>query len=161
MAHYEEGQIEFAILSLVQDPLHRLISELATNVRRVAALSARLDAMRPDWHDFTATTDNGEIVSLPNAPDLAYGLTQELLDDAELSDVITQISSSQDVSDVVERRSELITLQAKLRMSIREEMQSDLTDEERATARSQDYGAMMQKMMRKVIMKKAARNFRS
>ncbi len=156
MAQYEEGQIEFAILSLVRDPLIRLIPAWAENVKGVAALSAKLDAIKSDWRDFTAPVTNGESAGHLNAPDPGFGLTQELFDHTSIPEEVVNLCNLEVVTDIVEHRQELITAEAELRMSIREEMQADQTDEERATARSRDYGAMIQKVLRKVRTKKAA-----
>jgi len=158
MAQYEEGQIEFAILSLVQDPLLRLIPTLAENAKSVAALSARLDSLEPDWQDFTTSPANGETTGLPDAPNPCYGLTQGILDHATLPQEAVKLCGSDVVQGIVEHRQRLITAQAELRMSISEELESDQTDEEKANARSRDYGARMQNVVRQVRAKKALSN---
>lgn len=158
MAQYEEGQIEFAILSLVRDPLLELIPALGGNMKAVAMLSARLDALKPDWHEFSMSTSttNGESDGLANAPNLVYGITQEVLDEARLPEEVLVLCASDVVMDIDAHRQRLITTQAELRMSIREELQSDQTDEDRATARSRDYGAGLQNFVRMVRTKRAA-----
>lgn len=153
MAQYEEGQIEFAILSLVRDPLLETIPALAKNVKAINALSIRLDIVKPGWKDFVDSSTNGEIAgtdSLIGNTNLAYGLTQEMLDQAEPSQAVMALCLSDIASDILGHREQLVTTQAGLRMSIREEMQSNQSDEERAAARTCDYGARMQRFVRKM-----------
>ena len=153
MAQYEEGQIEFAILSLVRDPLLEMIPALAENVKAINALSTRLDVIKPGWKDFIDSSTNSQIAGNDNSisnPNLAYGLTQEMLDQAEPSQAVMDLCHSDVASDILGHREQLITTQAGLRMSIREEIQSNQSDEDRAASRTCDYGARMQKFVRKM-----------
>ena len=157
MAQYEEGQIEFAILSLVRDPLLEMIPALAKNVKAINALSTRLDTVSPGWKGSIDSSINGETAGtggLISNPNLAYGLTQEMLDQAEPSQAVMDICHGDFASDILRHREQLVATQADLRMSIKEEMQSNQSDEERAAARTCDYGAMMQNFVRKMTVKK-------
>ena len=157
MAQYEEGQIEFAILSLVRDPLLELIPALAENVKAINALSTRLDIVKPGWEAFTDSLTDGELAgtdSLINNPNLAYGLTQEMLEQAEPSQAVMDLCHGDIASDILGHREQLIAAQANIRMSIREEIQSNQSDEERAASRTCDYGARMQNFVRKMRVKK-------
>lgn len=157
MAQYEEGQIEFAILSLVQDPLSNLVPALAENVKSITALSARLDFVKPDWQDFMTSSSNGHAVTsedVLSGVDLNYSLTQEDLNRAKLPEKVVDLCLSDVAQDIIAHRQQLITAQAALRMSIKEELQMNVSDEERAAARSCDYGAMMQSFVRKLKAKK-------
>ena len=153
MAQYEEGHIEFAILSLVQDPLLEMIPALAENVKSINALSDRLDFIKPGWKDFVDSLGNDEIMGTNDlicSPNLAYGLTQEMLDKTTPSQTMIDLCDSNVVSEILEQREQLSTKQASLRMSIRDEIQSNQSDEERAAARTCDYGARMQNFVRKM-----------
>ena len=157
MAQYEEGQIEFAILSLVRDPLLEMIPALAKNVKAINALSTRLDTVEPGWKGSIDSSTNGETAGtggLISNPNLAYGLTQEMLDQAEPSQAVMDICHGDFASDILRHREQLVATQADLRMSIKEEMQSNQSDEERAAARTCDYGARMQNFVRKMTAKK-------
>lgn len=161
MAQYEEGQIEFAILSLVRDPLLEMIPALAENVKAIDALSARLDIVKPGWEDFIDSSTHGATAGADGLiikPNLAYGLTQELLNQAEASQVVMDLCHGDVASDILEHREQLITTQASLRMSIREEIQSNQSDEERAASRTCDYGARMQTFVRNMRVKKQSLN---
>lgn len=157
MAQYEEGHIEFAILSLVRDPLLEMIPALAENVNAINVMSNRLDAIKPGWKDLIDFPTNGEVAgknSLISDPNLAYGLTQDILDRAGPSQAVINLCHSDVASDILAHREQLITVQVDLRMSIKEEMQSNKSDEERAAARTCDYGARMQNFVRKMRVKK-------
>ena len=153
MGQYEEGQIEFAILSLIRDPLLEMVPALAENVRAMDALSTRLDIVEPGWKDFV---DHENVVTggLITSPNLAYGLTQEMLNQAEVSHAVDLLCHCDVASDILGHRERLIDTQMGLRMSIREEIQANQSDEERAAARTCDYGAMMQNFVRKMRDKK-------
>ena len=155
MAHFEE--IGFAILSLVRNPLLDLISTLAVSAKSILELSTRLDVIEPGWRDFmllSADSDVYDMHGVLTASDLSYGLTQEHLDQAELPETTLQYLRSHSTSDIVAHRLELISAQAGLRVSIRDEQQSNQSDEERAMARTCDYGARVQNLVRKVRFRK-------
>ena len=156
MAQYEEGQIEFAILSLVRDPLHEMTSSLAENVKAINALSARLDIVKPEWQDTCEPQANSEVAgtnSLIRESSLAHGLTQDMLDRAALRQAVVDLCHGSVASDMLRHREQLIAMQADLRMSIREEIQSNQSDEEKAAARASDFGARMQNFVRKMRLK--------
>ncbi|CAF9924815.1 hypothetical protein IMSHALPRED_006311 [Imshaugia aleurites] len=153
MARYEEGQIEFAILSLVRDPLLKMVPALARNVKAINALSTRLDIIKPGWRsylDFSTNGENAGAGSLIDNPNLAYGLTQEMLDQVEPSQAVMDLCHGDVASDILGHREQLVATQVGLRMSIKDEIQSNQSDEERASARTCDYGARMQNFVRRV-----------
>ena len=157
MAQYEEGQIEFAILSLVRDPLLDMVPALAKNVKAISALSSRLDVIKPGWEDFVDSSIKNEIVGRNNLSvnaSFTYGITQRMLDQAQPSQVVIDLCHGNTISEILAHYGQLITAQVGLRMSIREEMQSNQSDEERAAARTCDYGARMQNFVRKMKVKR-------
>ena len=159
MAQYEEGQIEFAILSLVRDPLLEMIPALAKNVKAISTLSSRLDVIKPGWEDFFDSSIKNDIVgrnSLSIDASFTYGITQRMLDQAQPSQAVTDLCHGNKVPDILAHYEQLSTAQVGLRMSIREEMQSNQSDEERAAARRCDYGARMQNFVRKMKVKRQA-----
>ena len=159
MAQYEEGQIEFAILSLVRDPLLDMIPALAKNVKAISALSSRLDVIKPGWEDFFDSSMKNEIIgrdTLSVDAGFTYGITQRMLDQAQPSQAVIDLCHGNKVPKILAHYGQLITAQVDLRMSIREEMQSNQSDEERAAARTCDYGARMQNFVRKMKVKRQA-----
>lgn len=147
MAEYEEGQIEFAILSLVRDPLLDLLPTLAENLKISQEISTRLNNLRPDWKNFVSAAANGE--SLPQEatlvePDRGYGLTPDAIGKAIVPEGVQQRLNKESVGDLVAFRQELMTAQAGIRTSIKEEQQSGRSDDEWAASRRHDYGPVVQ-----------------
>ncbi|KAL9129735.1 MAG: hypothetical protein Q9217_001893 [Psora testacea] len=154
MAQYDGEQIEFAILSLIKDPLLKLLPALATSIKSIAALSSRLNEVKPNWRESTVPSGHGEdtyTFDTVMATDASYGLEQQHIDTTTLSDpTLMALLSSQNASGIMAFRQKLITEQVALRIDIREEHQSAENDERRAQARSRDFGARMQNFARKV-----------
>ena len=143
MAEYEEGQIEFSILSLVKAPLAGLVLDLAQNVKSLIALlhpertfenSSNL-AINPAHVEFRSGSD------LPICmPDPAFGLTQDMIDRAILPPGIQTAIQSRDLSVITQLWHDLTIAQASLKASIGEEQLSKQSDQERAESRRWDYG---------------------
>lgn len=150
MAQYEDGQIEFAILSLVREPLLHLIPSLAVNVKSIVTLSKRLDEVKPDWKDFTSSSANGGDVLTTEyltSPDPEYELKQEVIDQAALPVSVEEVLQSNVVTDIVACLQEQVTAQARLRASIRLEQESRKSDNERAGSRRHDQGPLLRKLV--------------
>ncbi|KAL9026786.1 MAG: hypothetical protein Q9180_007425, partial [Flavoplaca navasiana] len=88
MAQYEDGQIEFAILSLVREPLTKLVDALAENVKSITSIRRRLQEMESDRAGLQPDSTGGnelEEQSLILGPCEKYRLSQEAIDHAVLS----------------------------------------------------------------------------
>jgi ubiquitin carboxyl-terminal hydrolase L5 len=147
MAQYEDGRIEFAILSLVKDPLIGLRTELALNVKSLSTVSTRLDELAPDWRTFSMFMSE-EIGEFSDAtlvgPSVDYSLSEADIFNATLpSDVGIKLAVDT-VWDILRYRSALASVQARLRTSIREEEESHHRDEEKVRERRHDYGPAIQ-----------------
>lgn len=150
MAEYEEGQIEFAILSLVKDPLVGHVAALAVNVKSIIALERRLDNIASDWKSFVAdsTLSEGALTNyILYNPDPGYELCQATLEQAAILPSIEGALQSDLASEIIARRQELVTEQASLRLAIKEEQQSQRSDEERAASRRHDHGPLVGKLL--------------
>ncbi|MCJ1390841.1 hypothetical protein MMC18_003702 [Xylographa bjoerkii] len=145
MAEYEDGQIEFAILGLVKDPLINLVHELASNVKGIQALETHLDEANPNWRSFTACTSI-ETEGVPEntlfGPDLHFQIDEATIESAVLLPEVQHKLSSGSTSDadIIGIRKKLAFEQTNLRVAIKEEQASDHHDEDRAAARRHDYG---------------------
>ncbi len=150
MAQYEEGQIEFGLLSLVKDPIIDYRTRLAENIKTLQMIEARLDSSLPDWK--TYTTDYGGDGTPADAQTLRqasvlYGITSQLLDE-----VRPQLPPECDVEDqatkLIEMRGAVIDAQGALKAAIKEEEESARTDAEKASDRRSDYGPAIQAWLR-------------
>lgn len=159
MAQYEESRMEFAILSLVKDPVINLLSDLAGNVLDIRAVQSQLEEIKPDWRSFIyeGITDSKETQpALVTGPDAGLGLTDAHLSKSQaIQDNQFQLPLAS-AEDGLTKRKKLITAQQDLKMAIQEEVQSRHLEQEKANARSRDFGAKMQKFARKVQAKKVA-----
>ena len=148
MSEYEEGQIEFAILSLVRDPLLDLLPALATNVRGIQALAAHLEGINSDNENGDSAghqegpLDNDTLTG----PDLTIGLTQDAIEQARAPPSIESALGSHAVSTIRLCQQELFVAQTRLRALIRDECEAKHADEEKANARRHDYGPLALKL---------------
>lgn len=140
MARYEEGQIEFSILSLVREPLSELTLSLAQNVKSLNLLSERLDVLQADGKDFAANGKGQPADLTVVGPEPELGLTQQMIDQSSYLSFVEESISSDVPSVLIELQQKLLTAQAGLRASIKEEQQAIFSDQERATSRRFDYG---------------------
>ena len=151
MAEYEEGQIEFAILSLVKDPLLELRVSLASNVKAIQLASARLDELQEDWREFTLSQNarsEGVFDKAIVETDGTFDLTQEMIDNGILPENFERVLLSDTVDDLVSSYQELVTAQVGVRRAIKEELKSNRLDEAKAVSRRFDYGPLLQTWIR-------------
>ena len=152
MEDYGDGQIEFAVLSLVKDPLLDLVPRLAANVKSLQAISARLDQVRPDWQDFII--EDGEEArwiydGRITGPHEAYNLTVELIETAVLPEAMRHmLLDGSRTADLITCLQGLVKLQRDLRKSIKTEIDSNRRDEGRAAGRRHDYSPLIQSWIR-------------
>ncbi len=150
MAEYEGGQIEFAILSLVRDPLISHVAALAVNIKSIIALERRLDYVKPDWRNSVAnyTMSEGALTNgILTSPDPEYELCQAMLDQVAILPSIEGALQCEAVSEIIVDRQQLVAEQAHLRLAIKEEQQSQRSDEERAASRRHDHGPLVRKLL--------------
>ncbi|KAL8711118.1 MAG: hypothetical protein Q9220_004499 [cf. Caloplaca sp. 1 TL-2023] len=145
MAQYEDGQVEFAVLSLVKEPLTAAVAALAENVKGIIALSRRLDQIAckggtevSDWTDNSDQALRGII----RGPSKQYCLDQKAIEEATLVPAFERQLSSDKLSDLLTIRQELVTAQASLRTVIKDEARAVSADYERATNRRNDRGLL-------------------
>ena len=145
MAEYEEGQIEFSILSLVRDPLLDLILKLAENVKSLIVVALYLEgaASRNALED---DRRGCEVEGTLTSADSTYGLKSEAIDQANVSSKVDLAMQSRVLSDVLDCRRELLHSQATLRASIRDEYEAKHMEDQKANARRYDYGPLALKL---------------
>ena len=150
IAQYEEGQIEFAIMSLVKDPLIGFSEELAQNVRDLTVLSTR----RPCPRLVTKPGDSQDPGGGPQGfddevvlgPHERYGLSQSTIDASEASAEILEIAESG--ADAVRQTAlaRLIAEQGRLRIVILEEVEARTLERKRVECRQHDFSPLVRKV---------------
>ncbi|KAL8837371.1 MAG: hypothetical protein Q9170_002542 [Blastenia crenularia] len=145
MAQYEEGQIEFAIMGLVREPLTDLVAALAENVRSLISLEEGLSHTQADWKvflpEFMDDKDAANHATIMG-PCQQYRLDQENIDQAVLPSELEARLASDNVGELLVARQELVTAQAGLRATIGDESKAMQTDNERAASRRNDKGLL-------------------
>ncbi|KAL8656222.1 MAG: hypothetical protein Q9226_002735 [Calogaya cf. arnoldii] len=142
MAQYEDGQIEFAILSLVKEPLIKLVADLAENVNSLCSIRQRLLRIHSD-REPNLTVRNGVVEQdLVLGPSEQYRLSQEAIDEAALSPEHEKLLKSDDVVAISAVVQQLATAQTSIRASIRDEIKAIQADDDRAASRRNDKGLL-------------------
>lgn len=147
MAEYEEGQIEFGLLGVVQDPLVDHQKQLASDIKGMQAISTRLDAVLPDWRSAmtvdgsngNAAFQNGDVSALHQS----CGVTNEMLDSAVVLQSVEEKLNDNCPETLMKLWRENEVNQKSVRNLIRDEQSSNREDEQRAWERRQDYGPMI------------------
>lgn len=149
MAEYEEGRIEFSILSLSKDPLVDSIDQLAINVRSLVMVNQRLSALN---HDLGLCGEHGFADPLPEntllGPDASYALTREAIDEARIPEARLEQYRSCGPPELFQHREQLSAAQGALRAAIRDEQQSNQADDDYAAGRRYDYGPAIRAWVR-------------
>jgi ubiquitin carboxyl-terminal hydrolase L5 len=137
MAEYEEDQIEFSILSLVQDPIVEHIGELALNVKRLIKLKELLTGNQDVIQ--VAGQHGANLDDIMSGPALAFGLTQEDIDLAKIPDEQEERYRTYSLERLALEQRNLCASQHAIKASIQEELQSRQRDDDYAAGRRHDY----------------------
>ncbi|THC89269.1 hypothetical protein EYZ11_011289 [Aspergillus tanneri] len=135
MEEYEEGQIEFSILSLTQDPLPNLIGG-----------------------SISESTFAEQLQEAIIGPDESYGLTRERIDQSEIPTACEEEYGTLSNEDLLQHRQHLVAQQQSLRITIREEQQSLQADDDYAAGRRYDYGPAVRAWVRSLARKRIIEN---
>lgn len=153
MEEYEEGQIEFSILSLAKDPLVDLVDRLAINVRTLDSVTRRLVSAQQGESD--SGTESAELLrGAIRGPDETFGLTTERIDQAKVHAELEAKYNACSLQDLAEYQQRLATEQQLLRVAIREEQQSLQADDDYVAGRRYDYGPAVRAWMYSLARKK-------
>ncbi|EEQ35546.1 ubiquitin carboxyl-terminal hydrolase [Microsporum canis CBS 113480] len=139
MAEYEEGEIEFSILSLSKDPMIGYLAGLASNVKALQEINRHLAELGE-----TGEADHEDAVL--NGPDELYGLTAPMLELALVPELATAKGSNRayDRAALLSERQALVQQQALLRAQVRDEQQNRQSELDYANSRRHDYGPAVQ-----------------
>lgn len=150
MAQYEDGDIEFAILSLVKEPMSNLVASLAENVKSIGSIRQRL-VLIPDEQKGLQPVST-EVSSLEEhdivlGPCKQYELSQEALDRAILSPQLEKQLESGQIPDLIKVQQQLVEAQIKIKASIRDEAKAIQADNDKAARRRNDRGLMAKSLL--------------
>ena len=157
MAKGEEGQIEFAVLCVVKEPLPGLVLKLAQNAKSLSAVSEHLDNLKVDLKSpisletIKDTLSSAECILVP---DLSYGITQEIFDQAVVPQWVERSLLENDAVPTMQLIERLLTMQTNLRLAVKEEQQLIQSEQERAINRQHDYGPSVHYILQLLARKK-------
>ena len=158
MINDDSELIEFAILSLIKDPLINLSEEFVSNVQSIRAIDERLDTVNPDWRLFPTTITNGSDSVMEDTiigPDTTSDLDKDRFENTGVSEDTYKKLSSNSVTDLLDFRQSFVTAQACLSLSIMEERRCNAEDEDRAASRRHDYGPAIKTWLRFLVQRDA------
>ena len=144
MAEYEEDQIEFAVLSLVKDPLLNLSSDLAAIFKSVSATVSRLDDISPSWMDELSTSPEHETLKkgLAARPAAEDELDRVSIEQASIFNETQEALQTRDTANLIAELQRLFECQSRLLWSIKDERDANRVEEERAASRRNDEGQL-------------------
>ena len=159
MAQYAEEQIEFAVLSLVKDPVLGLRDALALNIKSIIALDSKLNQVAPGWRD--SEGHSGQETSMLDhisGGDESYGVRQDDIDKGSLLDSeAAKTIANEDIQGMEGVRQSLISDQVGLRSACMDEVCLAVEDDKRVAARCRDLGSRIQRFSRLVKRKESGR----
>ncbi|KAK7529871.1 ubiquitin carboxyl-terminal hydrolase [Phyllosticta citribraziliensis] len=148
MAQYEEGDIEFGLLSLVKDPRIELKQQLVQNIKSIQMCEERLTQIKPTWREFAMAGDSSE-ENLIVGPSSDYSIGAHDIRIATIPPSFEKrVKADDDPTTLIDARQKLVTEQAGLRAALRDEEQVAAADREKAESRRYDYGPFVQTWLR-------------
>lgn len=148
MAQYEQGQIEFSLMAVVQDPIIQARQELARNIRSLQAVETRLDQVNPDWKLFThQANEEGPGSEVLTAMSIDYGVSEADIQSASMSGSLLSTPVDGDLEKMISERTELVVMQVGCRAAVRDEMLASSADATKARLRRHDYTPFLTEWM--------------
>ena len=150
MAEYEEGQTDFALMSLVKDPLPQYQLELADNMNCIDLVNKRLERQTSETK--TSIEADG-LRSITNSSSLAlYGVSEADIRKSVISPEFEErLRLASSASQFNQLKEDLEKTQSSLRSAIIDEMQACSTDKEKASHRRHDYGPLIETWLEMLI----------
>jgi ubiquitin carboxyl-terminal hydrolase L5 len=144
MAQYEEGQIQFSLMAVVQDPVIEDRRILAQNVLSLQKIELRLNETSQDWCSYTSLDSEDGVVFGASEE---YGLTDEMIAKVTISENLIQQLRSSCPESLLKVRQELVTNQAGCRAQVRDSQQAEMMDARESMHRRHDYGSFVKAWM--------------
>ncbi|PLB51747.1 cysteine proteinase [Aspergillus steynii IBT 23096] len=157
MEEYEEGQIEFSILSLAKDPLLDLVDRLALNVRQLESVNRGLVSSEQGGSHLESASANC-LQQTVLGPDETFGLPRERIDQAKMPSELEDEYDTCSFQDLAEHQRQLVAEQQLLRTAIREEQQSLQAEDDHVAGRRYDYGPAVRAWTRSLARKRVIEN---
>ena len=143
ITRYEANEMESAVLVVAQDPLAELVTQLSWNIKRLQNLDMILDLQFPTWRE-VYEQDRVEKMNehLLLGPNEGCGVCEEDLATLQLSQAEIK-TTGHTTDDLLLSRTGLADAQARIRMCISQEKESNLHDEAKCHGREFDYSPVV------------------
>jgi ubiquitin carboxyl-terminal hydrolase L5 len=139
MAQYAAGAIEFNIMAVVHDPILACVEALASNIKVLRAVEARLTDLTEDWREMIDEENESHVLI---GQDLSLGLHNVDIERAEITRRDAQaLFEAEDLTQMLALREEIILQQCGLRFTCSDEMDGVKSDAKKAATRRHDYTA--------------------
>ncbi|KAK6005826.1 hypothetical protein QM012_007468 [Aureobasidium pullulans] len=148
MAQYEEGQIQFSLMAVVQDPVIDDRCALAQNVLSLQKTELELNKVSQDWRSYTAM-DHEDCTLFGGSEE--YGLTDGIIAQAGIPENMAQQLQSSCLENLLKVRQDLMTNQAGCRAQVRDSQQANAMDAEESMHRRHDYGSFVKAWLQALV----------
>lgn len=145
MEEYTEGQIEFALLALVRDPILEHRENLAVNIKSLQTVHSRLDVVNPDWKVFA--NDESEDDPILIGPTEKHHVSDEAIKEATIPESTEKKLKAECQAMLMELHLDLITSQRALLRSISDEEVANFDDARKAKQRREDYSPLIHRWL--------------
>lgn len=143
MGPCEDGRIEFAMLSLVREPLLRHVQSLSSNIKAIQTISTHLDLLRHDGHNCAPRLHDSTSGSTLIGPDTGYEIDEECIDNAVINPTINHLIQAGDVVGLRTCRQQYVMDQIALRATVQEEQENKWHDQVKAMEKLHEYGSAL------------------
>lgn len=150
MAEYEEDQTDFALMSLVKDPLPQYQLELANNMKCIDSVNERLEKQNCEKNssaeaDGLRSTTNSEILD-------PYGICKADIQKSVIpSNFEKKLESASSASQLNQLKEDLENAQSSLKSVVLDELQACSMDGEKASHRRHDYGPLIESWLEMLV----------
>ncbi|KAL4907611.1 hypothetical protein BDW74DRAFT_110946 [Aspergillus multicolor] len=148
MAEYDEGQIEFSVLSLGRDPLPDLVEQLAMNIKQLQLAERTITSRQQKGSGSGPQVIPNFVENTLLGSDMSYGVTDKALNEAAIAPGKAEEYLGYSTDELAKHCANMRTAQEKLRIEIRDKQQLHQADEEYAEGRRYDYGPAIRTWLR-------------
>lgn len=141
MFKYQQDGVQFNLLSLCRSPLSSCPERITENFHAISMLTKILEAVQPDWKQFTEAHE----ATILTGADNALGVTQDLIDRTTIPDeLVKRIKRVEtDATAAMLLYQELVRDQMELQRSYWDEVALIGQENEQADSRKHDYTTLI------------------
>ena len=141
MFKYQQDGVQFNLLSLCRSPLRSCPERLAENFHAIGMVTKVLEAVQPNWQQFT----EGHEATILTGADNALGVSQDLIDKSIVSPELTKkiTHAETDAAAAILLYQELVRDQMELQRCYWDEITLIAQENEQADSRKHDHTSLI------------------